>query len=66
MTNQAPQDGQTIIFTALAAGTYLSFNRIYVVDKPKGARDFRFVNAASGSSCYAKPWQVAQSEWHAA
>lgn len=66
MTNQLPQNGQTITFTVAPAGSYLSAGEAYKVDMPKGAREFRFVSVERGSSAYAKPYTVAKAEWQAA
>lgn len=63
MTNQLPQDGQTIVFYTIPPGAWLSAGEPYTVDMPKGAREFRFVSVARGSSAYAKPYTVAKADW---
>jgi hypothetical protein len=66
MEHQMPQNGQIIVFTVPPAGSYLSAGEAYKVDMPKGAREFRFVSVARGSSAYAKAYTVAAAQWQVA
>ena len=64
MTNQLPQNGQTIIFISTPAGSYLTAGEAYRVEhNGKKGHDFRFVSVARGSSTYDRPHAVARSEW---
>lgn len=61
-----PKNGQIITFSVVPTGSYLSAGEAYRVDMPKGAREFRFVSIARGSSAYAKPYTVANAQWQVA
>jgi hypothetical protein len=61
--NQLPQNGQTIVFTTIPVGSWVTAGEAYRVDRPKNKGDFRFVSVDRGSSTYDRPWTVAKGDW---
>lgn len=61
MTN-LPENGQTIRFSKVPAGSYCTAGVAYRVERHKGG-DFRFVNVEKGSSTYDRPWAVLRAKW---
>lgn len=67
-----PQNGDTIRFTKVPAGSYCRVGEVYRVERsidrktkqPKGS--FRFVSVERGSSTYDDAWAVRMAEWAAA
>lgn len=61
-----PKHGQTVRFTKVPPGSYVTAGAAYRVDRPKDKGDFRFVNVERGSATVDRPWAVAMSVWEAA